>query len=133
MPSDRWRRPSDYVAHVAAKFESEWVNPKTGRRTPRPLKRDQVLFVAQFAAACNAVWEDEQKVLDGSLEAKNRRRFNFFVTGQAGSGKTAVVQDICMPTVDFLFPPGAGEESSVLVVCSKWSQAEIYQLRHTKR
>ena len=124
MPSDRWRRPSDYVSHLVHKFEREWINPKTKTIQPRPLKRDQALFVAQFAAACNAVWDDEQSILDGSLEVKDRRCFNFLVLGQAGSGKTAVVQDVCIPAIDFLFPTTAGKESSILIVCSKWSQAE---------
>ena len=88
------------------------------------LKRDQALFVAQFAQACNAVWEDEQSIQDGSLDVKDRRCFNFLVLGQAGPGKTAVVQDICIPAIDFLFPTNSDEESAVLIVCSKWSQAE---------
>ena len=34
------------------------------------------------------------------------------------------MQDICIPAVDFLFPKNTNEESAVLIVCSKWSQAE---------
>ena len=26
IPSDKWRRPSDYVAHLTHAFESEWIN-----------------------------------------------------------------------------------------------------------
>ena len=48
-PSDSWRYPSDYVAHMAKRFEEEWTNPRSGKKELRPLKRDQVLFVAQFA------------------------------------------------------------------------------------
>ena len=39
--------------------------------------------------------------------------------GQRGSGKMAVVQDIVLPTLDFLFGLDA-----TLIVCAKWSQAE---------
>ena len=53
--STTWRRPSDYVAYMAKRFEDEWTNPRTKRQEPRPLKRDQVLFIAQFAHACNTV------------------------------------------------------------------------------
>ena len=124
LPCDKWRRPSDYVAQLVRRFETEWVHPKTKQIHPRPLKRDQALFVAQFADACNAVWDEEQAILEGSLEIAHRRCFNFLVLGQAGSGKTAVVQDICIPAIDFLFPTSGNDEPSILIVCSKWSQAE---------
>ena len=39
--------------------------------------------------------------------------------GQGGSGKTAIVQDIVLPAIDFLF----GVEAT-LIACGKWSQAE---------
>lgn len=32
-PSDSWRRPSDYVAHMVQRFEDEWTNPRSGRRS----------------------------------------------------------------------------------------------------
>ena len=54
-PSDMYRRPSDYVAHLTRLFEAGTLDPRTNRREPKPLKRDQALFVTQFAAACNAV------------------------------------------------------------------------------
>ena len=52
-PSDRWRRPSDYVAYLAREFEAGRTGPLEERGKPKPLKRDQTLFLAQFAAACN--------------------------------------------------------------------------------
>ena len=60
-PCTDWRLPSDYVAHLAKKFETGPLDPITKQRKPRKLKRDQTLFLTQFAQACNAVWEDEQK------------------------------------------------------------------------
>ena len=120
-PSDQWRRPHDYVAHLAHKFEEGAPDAATGEKTRRPLKRDQVLFIAQFAAACDAVWDDEQN----GVAMRDRKRFNMLLMGQGGSGKTAVVQEVVLPAIDFLFPPTEdGDGSSTLIVCAKWSQAE---------
>ena len=54
----------------------------------------------------------------------SRRRFSFLLMGQGGSGKTAIVQDIVLPVIDFLFPPEEPGDSSSLIVCSSWAQAE---------
>ncbi len=59
-PSGQWRRPSDYIQHLVRTFEHGKINQKTCKRRPRPLKRDQVLFVAQFAHASNVVWQQER-------------------------------------------------------------------------
>jgi hypothetical protein len=124
-PSDQYRRPSDYVAELARQFEAGKWDEKTGRIEPKPLKRDQALFVAQFAAACNAVWDDEERVKDGTLPVKKRRCFNLLLMGAGGSGKTALVQDIVLPAMSFLFPTeNESSSSSTLIVCAKWSQAE---------
>ena len=123
-PSDRYRRPSDYVAHLTRLFEAGTVDTSTNRREPKPLKRDQALFVTQFAAACNAVWDDEQLMKEGALQPNKRRCFNFLLMGQGGSGKTAVVQEIVLPAMDFIFPAEEGAARSTLIVCAKWSQAE---------
>ena len=118
-PSDSWRRPSDYVAHMVKRFEDAWTNPRSGKKESRPLKRDQVYFVAHFAHCCNTVWDEDRKVEEGELNVKNLTCFNILLMGQGGSGKTAVVQEIVLRTLDFLF----GSEAT-LIVCSKWSQAE---------
>ena len=118
-PSDCWRRPSDYVAYMAKRFETDWTNPHSGKKEPRPLKRDQGLFVAQFAHICNTVWDEDRKVEEGEMNANKITCFDILLMGQGGSGKTAVVQDIVLPTLDFLF----GCEAT-LIVCAKWSQAE---------
>ena len=76
-PSDQWRRPSDYVAHLAHQFEEGKPDPITGKVERRPLKRDQVLFIAQFVDSCNAVWEDEQN----DVPVKKRRRFSLLFIG----------------------------------------------------
>ena len=80
--SDAWRRPSDYVAFMARRFEDEWTNPRTGRKESRPLKRDQVFFVTKFAEACNAVWEDDRKVQENELDVSKIRCFNILLMGQ---------------------------------------------------
>ena len=69
-PSNTWRRPSDYVAYMAQRFEEEWTNPRSGKKESRPLKRDQVLFVAQFAQVCNTVWDEDRKVEERELDVK---------------------------------------------------------------
>ena len=97
---------------MARRFEAGKVNPKTARIEPRPLKLDQALFITEFGQACNTVWGEEQKILDGSLEAKKRRTFNFLLLGQGGSGKTAIVQEIVLPAVDFIFPPEPPDTTS---------------------
>ena len=123
-PAGEFRRPSDFVRHLARKFEEGELNPKTGKAEPRPLKRDQALFIARFAAACNAVWDDDQKIKNGTLNVTKRRTFNFLLMGQGGSGKTAIVQKIVLPAMDGLFPVEPGERKATLIVCAKWSQAD---------
>ena len=118
-PSDAWRLPSDYVAFLTQRFENEWINPRTKKKERRPLKRDQALFVTYFAYVCNTVWKEDRKVEDGELAVEKMKCFSILLMGQGGSGKTAIVQEIVLPTMDFLF----GTETT-LIVCSKWSQAE---------
>ena len=124
IPSSEFKRPSDYVKHLVRRFEAGKENPKTGQVEPKPLKRDQALFVARFAEACNDVWDDEQKILDGNLQHKNRRCYQFLLMGQGGSGKTAIIQEIVLPALDGLFPAEPGGTKATLIVCAKWSQAE---------
>ena len=122
-PGAIWRRPSDYVAYLMRKFEEGPVNPTTGMRLPRTLKRDQTLFLAKYADACNAVWDDEQN----KVPWERRRTYRILLIGQGGSGKTAIIQEIVLPTMDFLFG-----RSSSLIVCAKWSQAENISTKHHK-
>ena len=80
-PSDSWRRPSDYVALMAKRFEDDWTSPRTKKKEPRPLKRDQVFFVAQFAQACNTVWEESRRVEKNELDASKITCFNILLMG----------------------------------------------------
>ena len=122
-PNDAIRRPSDYVALLAKKFEEGCVDPTTGNRVPRRLKRDQTLFLAKFAQACNAVWEDDKD----EKPQERRQTFQMLLMGQGGSGKTAIVQEIVLPAIDFLFGSKATR-----IVCAKWSQAENISTEHHK-
>ena len=63
-----FKRPSDLVKHLAKKFEAGTPHPKTGKIEQRPLKRDQAYFIARFAAAANAAFDDEQLIKEGSLD-----------------------------------------------------------------
>ena len=68
---------------------------------------------------CNTLWDEDRKVEDGEIDVSQITCFNILLMGQGGSGKTAVVQEIVLPTLDFLFGGDA-----TLIVCAKWSQAE---------
>ena len=124
-PDDRWRRPSDAVAHQAKLFEEGLTGPSPlsgeARKTKR-LTTDQVLFLAQFSHSCNAIWDDEQN----DVPMSRRQRFNLLLMGQGGSGKTALVQEIVLPVLDFLFPVDASSNppQTSLIVCASWAQAE---------
>ena len=97
--SDRWRRPSDYVAYLAREFEAGRTGPLEEQGKRKRLKRDQTLFLAQFAEACNCVWDDE----DAEIAYEKRRRYNMLLMGEGGTGKTAIVQEIVLPAIDFIF------------------------------
>ena len=127
-PGDRWRRPSDFVAHQAHLFEEGLTGPAPppgGERKKKKLSRDQVLFIAQFAYVCNIVWEDEQ----ADVPMARRRRFSLLLMGQGGSGKTAVVQEVVLPVIDFLFPPGGWsgdlEEEAKGISAQEWAVESI--------
>ena len=124
-PDDRWRRPSDFVCFMARQFEAGL----TGKKRPpgadpilKELTEDQVFVLVMFAYACNCVWEDEQN----DVPMNRRRCFDMLIMGQGGSGKTAIVQEIVLPVIDFLFPPDAESNppETSLVVCASWAQAD---------
>ena len=121
-PTDAWRRPSDYVAHLARKFEEGKPDPKTGKAVARPLKRDQVYFIAQFAAACNTVWKEER----GDTPMNKRSLFNMLLIGEGGTGKTAIVQEIVLPAADFIFPMQEPTSKPSLIVCAKSISRRFY-------
>ena len=120
VPSDRWRRPSDFLAHQVELFEAGETVPPGTPKEPKQVTRDQLLFLAQFAAALNQVWQDEQ----ADTPMRQREQFSFLLMGQGGSGKTAIVQQVVLPTMDFVFPPDDNDVKSSLIVCSSWAQAE---------
>ena len=66
------------------------------------------------------MWEDEQNAVSHA----RRRRLSILLMGQGGSGKTAVVQQIVLPVMDFLFPPKDDGRRSSLIACASWAQAE---------
>ena len=114
-PSDRWRRPSDYIKHMMGQFELGLTTPK--RKT---VSHDQVCFVALFADACDAAWEEERD----DIPVERRKTRHLLLVGQGGTGKTAIVQEIVLPTIDFIFPPELPDTTSSLLVCASWAQAE---------
>ena len=122
-------QPSDFVARLAQEFEAGPIDTQTGIRKPRLLRRDQALFLAKFAQACNDIWKDETE----QVAPKKRKTFHILLMGQGGSGKTAIVQEIVLPAMDKLFPPAAPDyRRSTLIVCAKWSQAENISTKEHK-
>ena len=91
---------------------------KTPKR--KSLSRDQVCFLALFADACDAAWKEERD--DIPIERKKTK--HILLIGQGGSGKTAIVQEIVLPVIDFIFPPELPDPTSSLMVCASWAQAE---------
>ena len=125
VPGDTWRRPSDYVKYRACRFEDGLTGTPPPPGMPvqkKKLTEDQIIFLARFAEICDCVWDDIQN----DVPMHSRRRYSILLLGQGGSGKTAVVQDIWLAVMDFLFPPdeSATPPKSSLIVCASWAQAE---------
>ena len=55
---------------------------------------------------------------------ENRKEYSFLLMSQGGSGKAAIVQEIVLPAIDFIFPPEQPNTSSSIIVCSSWAQAQ---------
>ena len=124
-PSDRWRRPSDYIKHMMGLFEQgltapKGTTPKGGKPKKKTLSRDQVCFLSLFANACNSAWEEERD----DVPVERRKTRHLLLIGQGGSGKTAIVQEIVLPAIDFIFPPEPSDTTSSLMACASWAQAE---------
>jgi len=120
VPNETWPRPSDYIAHLASEFEAGNTTLPGKKKRPKKLSRGQVLFLIGFADACNKIWQQEQD----DVPMQDRQQFIFLLMGQGGSGKTAIVQEIVLPAVDFIFPPEEPGASSSIIVCSSWAQAQ---------
>ena len=73
-----------------------------------------------FANACNSAWEEERD----DVPVERRKTRHLLLVGQGGSGKTAIVQEIVLPVIDFIFPPEPPDTTSCLMVCASWAQAE---------
>ena len=105
-PQEVYRTPSAYVAALIAVLPSD-----------QRLTRDQTLFMARFAEACDIAWEDEKK------PAHERQTHHILILGQGGSGKTHVVQNLVFKVVDFLWPATSKAEPTLMVVASSSAQA----------
>jgi len=108
------------TSYLAAEFEAGNTTLPGKEKKKKKLTRDQVIFLIGFANACNNVWEDECN----ETPMESRREYAFLLMGQGGSGKTAIVQEIVLPSIDFVFPPEQQHGSSSIVVCASWAQAQ---------
>ena len=108
------------------RFEEGPIDEATGKITRRKLKRDQVLFLAKFAEVCDTVWTEERRVEqnDKNFKRSQCKCFQFLLMGEGGTGKTAIIQEIVLPTTDYVFEVRSPERRPALVVCAKWSQCE---------
>ena len=120
VPDGPWQRPSDYIVHMAKEFEAGNTTLPGKKKKKKQLTRDQVVFLIGFADACNTVWQQECD----NIPMEDRKEYTFLLMGQGGSGKTAIVQEILLPAIDFIFPPEQPDGSSSLIVCSSWAQAQ---------
>ena len=82
------------------------------------LTRDQTLFVARFAKACDEAWLDEKK------PPNQRKVHHILLLGQGGSGKTHVVQNLVFEAIEYIWPPASPEEPTLMVVASSNAQAK---------
>ena len=76
--------------------------------------------MALFADACDAAWKEEHD----DIPLERRKTKHLLLIGQGGSGKTAIVQEIVLLVIDFIFPPELPDPTSSLIVCASWAQAE---------
>ena len=90
------------------------------------LTRDQTLFMAKFAEACDQAFEDEEK------PPSERRSCHILLLGQGGSGKSHVVQKLVFVVVEFVWPPSSLEEPSLIVVAASNAQAKNISTMHVK-
>ena len=102
-----YEKPSGFIRHLIGRL------PEKER-----LNRRQTLFMAQFAQACDEVWEDESK------PPKERRVHHMLLLGAGGAGKTHVVQKLVFEAVSYIWPNESPESPSMLVVASSNAQAK---------
>ena len=100
-------KPSGYISHLLAQLPID-----------EQLTRDQVLFLARFAQACDEAWADEEK------PPNERKVHHILLLGQGGSGKTHVVQKLVFEAVQFIWPSACEDEPTLMVVASSNAQAK---------
>ena len=104
---DVYATPSAYISALICKLP-----------TDEQLTRDQTLFVARFAQACDEAWKDEQK------PPNQRKVHHMLLLGQGGSGKTHVVQKLVFTAVCYIWPSQNEDEPTLMVVASSNAQAK---------
>ena len=84
------------------------------------LTRDQMLFVARFASACDEAWKDETT----KKPPCERKVHHILLLGQGGSGKTHVVQNIVFKAVQYIWPSESKSEPTMMVCAASNAQAK---------
>ena len=87
--------------------------------TDSALTREQTLFMAKFACACDQAFEDLQRPPE-----ERSPPTHILLLGQGGSGKTYVVQELVFKAVSFIWPEEADDEPTLMVVAASNAQAK---------
>ena len=110
-----YAKPSAYISAIVRQLP-----------TKEQLTRDQMLFMARFADACDQAWEDDSK------PPAQRRLHHILLLGQGGSGKTHVVQKLVFKATQYIWPVDAESEPTLMVVASSNAQAKNISTKDVK-
>ena len=92
------------------------------------MTRDQMLFVARFAAACDEAWNDEVT----GKPPRERKVHHILLLGQGGSGKTHVVQNVVFKAVQHIWPCLAKDQPTMMVCAASNAQAKNISTEEVK-
>ena len=103
----QYAKPSAYIKDLIKQLPSK-----------ETLTRDQTLFMARFAHACDEAWSDQEK------PPCDRKVHHLLLLGEGGSGKTHVVQKLVFKAVQFIWPAPSEDEPTLMVTASSNAQAK---------
>ena len=99
--------PSGFIRHLVENLAAD-----------QKLTREQTLFIAKFAEACDQTWEDQHK------PPEEQRTHAILLLGAGGSGKTHVIQKLVFDAVLYIWPTESSDSPSIIVTASSNAQAK---------